>query len=123
MLLAAANAIIVAAVSWLAMKFRQREAKHEEDSRQRKEEYNALKEGMKAILSDRITQSTEYFTTIGGITAQQMRSIDSLYQSYHNLGGDATITALYKKAMALPNITEHDFHMRSRGCIGNNNLD
>ena len=123
MLLAAANAIIVAAVSWLAMKFRQREAKHEEDSRQRKEEYKALKEGMKAILSDRITQSTEYFTTISGITAQQMRSLDALYQSYHNLGGNSTITAIYKKAMALPIITDHEFHMRSRGCGRNDNVN
>lgn len=107
---------MVALVGWMVAKFKAREAKHDEESRRRDAEYKALKDGMRAILSDRISQSTEYFTTIGGITVSQMRNIDSLYSSYKNLNGNGTITALHEKAMALPIITDHEFHMRSRGC-------
>ena len=111
----------MALVGWMVAKFRAREAKHDEESRRRDEEYKALKDGMKAILSDRISQSVEYFTTIGGITVTQMKNIDSLYNSYKNLNGNGTITALHKKAMALPIITDHDFHKRSRGCVRDDN--
>ena len=117
-LLALANAIVVALVGWMVAKFKEREAKHDIESKKRDEEYEGLKCGMRSILADRISQSTEYFTAIGGITISQMKQIENLYTSYHNLNGNGTITALYKKAMALPIITDHEFHKRSRGCVG-----
>ena len=50
-----------------------------------------------------------------------MKQIEQMYVAYHNLGGNGTITALYEKAMALPIITDHEFHMRTRGCSRNDN--
>ena len=112
---------MVALVGWMVAKFREREAKHDKESRKRDEEYSGLKAGVRSILADRISQSTEYFTTIGGIPVSQMRQIEQMYVAYHNLGGNGTITALYEKAMALPIITDHEFHMRTRGCGRNDN--
>ena len=105
----------------MVAKFREREAKHDKESKKRDEEYSGLKVGVRSILADRISQSTEYFTVIGGITVSKMKQIEQMYIAYHNLGGNGTITALYEKAMALPIITDHEFHMRTRGCSRNDN--
>lgn len=108
-------------MGWMVAKFREREAKHDKEYKKRDEEYSGLKAGVRSILADRISQSTEYFTVIGGITVSQMKQIEQMYVAYHNLGGNGTITALYEKAMALPIITDHEFHMRTRGCSRNDN--
>lgn len=96
----------------MATKIKKREERHKSDEEKRDKEYNALKNGISAVLKDRLIQSCNYFNSVRGITTQQMQNIETLYQSYHNLGGNGMITALYTKTMALPVITDEEFRRR-----------
>lgn len=107
-----ANAVIVAIVSYMATKIKKREERHKLDEEKRDKEYNALKDGIRAVLSDRLIQSCNYFNSVSGITTQQMQNITVLYDSYYALNGDGMITSLYHKTMALPVITDEEFRRR-----------
>lgn len=107
-----ANAVIVAIVSWLVAKFKAREAKHEAESLRRDKEYDALKNGLRSLLKDRIVQSCNFISQVGGITITQLQNIEGLESSYELLGGNGAVKALYGITTSLPIITDDEFHIR-----------
>lgn len=64
-------------------------------------EYELLKEGLVAILHDRLYQSGMYFLEKGEITTSQLRNIEHLYKAYHKLGGNGTGTEIYERVQEL----------------------
>lgn len=62
----------------------------------------ALEDGVKALLRDRIIQSCDYYTQKKVISVHGRENIQSMYQAYHALGGNGTITALVKGVDELP---------------------
>lgn len=64
-------------------------------------EYDLLKEGLVAILHDRLYQSGMYFLDQGEITTSQLKNIEHLYKAYHNLGGNGTGTEIYERVLEL----------------------
>lgn len=64
-------------------------------------EYDLLKEGLVAILHDRLYQSGMYFLDKGEITTSQMKNLEHLYTAYHNLGGNGTGTEIYERVQEL----------------------
>lgn len=60
-----------------------------------------LKEGMIAILHDRLYQLCTAFLEKGEITVDELENLEYLYKSYHNLGGNGTGTALFNRCKDL----------------------
>lgn len=70
--------------------------------KEQKDENKAMKDGLKAMLHDRLYQSCNYYIARGWIDTVGLRNIGYLYDSYHALGGNGTGTELYNRAKALP---------------------
>ena len=65
-------------------------------------EYKTIKDGLLAIMHDRLYQACTYYIQQGWIVASGLKNLEYLYQSYHALGGNGTGTELYNRAKALP---------------------
>lgn len=66
------------------------------------DEQGLIKEGMLAILHDRLFQAGRYYTEKGEITFDEIKNIEYLYNSYHALGGNGTGTEIWERIKALP---------------------
>lgn len=66
------------------------------------DERKAIKEGLLAILHDRLYQACQNFMAQGSIDASGLKNVEYLYKSYHALGGNGTGTELYRRVMDLP---------------------
>ena len=69
--------------------------------RERQAEDKAIKEGLVAILHDRIYDKCKRCIAEDVVTIEEMRNIEYLYNAYHALGGNGTGTELYNRAKAL----------------------
>ena len=69
--------------------------------RKRCEEDAALKDGVMAILHDRIYAECTRCITEELITVEAMHNLECLYKAYHALGGNGTGTELYSRAVSL----------------------
>lgn len=65
-------------------------------------EYKTIKDGLLAIMHDRLYQSCTYYIKQGHIDTGGLKNLEYLYKSYHALGGNGTGTELYTRAKALP---------------------
>ena len=70
--------------------------------KEQEEERKAIKEGLLAILHDRLYAECSRCLAQGSIDTDAMRNLEYLYRSYHALGGNGTGTELYNRAKALP---------------------
>lgn len=68
----------------------------------RKLEQDALKEGVLALLHDRLYQGCRYHIKEKEITDAEMKNMEYLYRGYHALGGNGTGTELYERVKDLP---------------------
>ena len=64
--------------------------------------YKAMKEGLLAILHDRIYQACQFYLAQGYVDMVGLKNVEYLYHSYHALGGNGTGTELYNRVKALP---------------------
>ena len=60
-------------------------------------EQEAVKEGMVALLHDRLFQSGMYYLDKGEISVSELQNFDDLYNAYHRLGGNGTGTEIYER--------------------------
>lgn len=65
-------------------------------------EYKTIKDGLLAIMHDRLYQSCTFYIKQGSIDIGGLKNIEYLYKSYHALGGNGTGTDLYNRVKALP---------------------
>jgi len=70
------------------------------------EEQKLIKDGLLAILHDRLYQSCMYFIGRGEITVSALKNLEYLYEGYHTLGGNGTGTELYNTCKTLPKIPD-----------------
>ena len=54
----------------------------------------ATERGIRALLRDRIVQAYYHNTKRGWITLHSLENVEALYQEYHALGGNGTVTKL-----------------------------
>jgi len=69
--------------------------------KKKSKEQDAVKEGVVAILHDRLFQSGMYFINKGEIGLSELRNIERMYEAYHNLGGNGTGTEVYERVREL----------------------
>lgn len=77
-----------------------KERQKEEKARQA--ELETLKEGVLALLHDRLYQGCRYHIHNGEITYDEMKNMEYLYNGYHALGGNGTGTELFDRVKKLP---------------------
>lgn len=65
-------------------------------------EQDKMKEGILAILHDRLYQACRFYLSQGHIDVDSLKNVEYLYNSYHDLGGNGTGTELYNRVKALP---------------------
>lgn len=70
------------------------------------EEQRRIREGLLAILHDRLYQSCIYFIGKGSITVSALKNLEYLYVGYHALGGNGTGTELYETCKKLPKVPD-----------------
>ena len=70
--------------------------------KEQKDENDAVKEGVKSLLHDRLYQACTHYVAQGWIDTESLHNLDYLYNAYHKLGGNGTGTNLYNRAKALP---------------------
>lgn len=66
------------------------------------EEQDAIKLGIQALLRDRIIQAYNHYMDKGYCPIYARDNILKLYEQYHNLGGNGTVTGLMDSLMELP---------------------
>ena len=71
--------------------------------RAKKRENDALKEGVQALLRDRIIQAYNHYSDKGWIPIYAMESIEACYKSYEELGENGVIDNLMRQLRELPN--------------------
>lgn len=76
--------------------------KHEDDKEKERKESEAIKNGIRAVLRDRIVQSYNHFSTKGKIKIEELENISNMYIAYHNLGGNGVVTSIYNKVLEIP---------------------
>ena len=93
-----AEVIFTAFTGFLAGAYRRlsKRIKAQEDERK------AIKDGLLAMLHDRLYQACLHYISLGWIDDDGLKNIEYLYRSYHKLGGNGTGTELYNRAKALP---------------------
>lgn len=83
----------------------------EEEKKKREaesKEQEIIKQGVLAILHDRLYQGCQFFLKRGSISVPDLDNLEYLYNSYHALGGNGTGTELYTRCKALPIIPNSD---------------
>lgn len=66
------------------------------------EEQAYIKEGLMALLHDRLYQACQFHLEHSYITVADLDNLEYLYNGYHELGGNGTGTELYNRCKALP---------------------
>ena len=84
-------ALVIGAITWMAKRLVLR-----------KNEYDVLKEGMLALLHDRLYQACSFFIEKGYCSLEDRENLEYLYEPYKALGGNGTGENLYRKCLELP---------------------
>lgn len=111
--LSVAPAIATAIFGWLFREIKKRdERKAAEDHERAVEERKridtletreeAINEALRALCRDRILQGYRYYRRTSGVTTADLETMTKLYNAYHKLEGNGTVTAVYEKILALP---------------------
>lgn len=66
------------------------------------EEQEAIKLGMQALLRDRIISAYNHYMDKGYCPIYARENVRRLYEQYHNLGGNGTVTHLVQELEDLP---------------------
>lgn len=72
-------------------------------SQREKKAQRALRDGVKALLRDRIIQMFGICKSKGYCSLQEREALESLYQAYHDgLSGNGTVTDVYNAMRSMP---------------------
>ena len=70
--------------------------------KEKSEAQDNLKAACLALLHDRLYQACTVYINAGEIDAAGLKNLEYLYNAYHDLGGNGTGEALFKRCLALP---------------------
>ncbi len=61
-----------------------------------------VRKGLVAMLRSQIVQQYNHYIDLGFCPIYAKENVESLYKQYHALGGNGTMTRLYKELLELP---------------------
>lgn len=76
--------------------------KQKEAERNQRAMQEANNKGTCALLRDRLVQAYYHYFERGWITLHGLESVEKMYEEYHNLGGNGTVTKLMEDLRELP---------------------
>lgn len=90
-------------------KERERQKVAERIEREKREtESLMIRNGITAVLRDRIVQAYTYYESRGFLPLKERENIYLMYTAYHDLGGNGLVTQLYNELQELPHVKEDD---------------
>lgn len=92
---------VTLAVKSLFKQIKKDKKEREEKSQAESAEQTLIKEGVLAILHDRLYQACQYHIAQKWCSVEDMRNIEYLYKGYHALGGNGTCTELFNRVCKL----------------------
>lgn len=92
------QAVVTIIVGYVGLKIKKRE----NDKEKERKESEAIKNGIRAVLRDRILQAYNHFSVKGKIQIEELENISNMYIAYHNLGGNGVVTSIYNKVLEIP---------------------
>lgn len=72
--------------------------------------FEAIGNGVQALLRDRIIQAYNNYQEKGFCPIYARDNVEKMYQEYHALGGNGTITELVERINELPTELKEDHH-------------
>ena len=104
--LSTVSAIITGVIGYFFYRLKKISEAREADEQKRLAEVlereEAINKALRALCRDRISQGYRYYKSKSGVSMQDLETMSKLYDAYHNLGGNGTITAVYEKICELP---------------------
>lgn len=104
--LALVTAVATGFIGFLFHKLKRRYDDREEEEKARAADIlrreKATNEAICALCRDRILQGYRYYRIHGGVSTADLETMTKLFNAYHGLGGNGTISAVYDKICALP---------------------
>lgn len=100
--------ILTAFIKHLSSKLKEEREERKKKSEEESKEQALLKEGVLALLHDRIYQACQYHIQNNYISIQDLNNLEYLYKGYSGLGGNGTGEELYNRCKALQ-IVPNDF--------------
>ena len=74
---------------------------------ERESKNKAIDVAIRSLLRTEIISLCYKAETQGYIALYNLESLTDMYQAYHELGGNGSISEIYQKAMKLPNMSVH----------------
>lgn len=110
------EAIFTAITSGILLSFKKFKAKREKEIKEQNDkddlknkEIQILKLGVQALLRNEIQRSCYECFNKKFCTFEELDNIDNMYQQYHAIGGNGTVTELFKKLKNLEIKKEGEF--------------
>lgn len=104
--LAVVSAVATAAIGYIFHKIKKRDERRDAIEAERDRTIlareQAINQSLRALCRDRILQGYRYYKHHGDISTADLETMTKLYDAYHALGGNGTITAVYDKICVLP---------------------
>ena len=87
---------------WVRKKLEAQKTEQEEQRKAIAAEQEAFRDGLQAILHDRIYQAHRYYTQLGFCPLNDKKNIEYLFRPYAALGGNGTGKQAFEDIMNLP---------------------
>lgn len=71
-------------------------------------DFDIQKKSQQALLRDRILQGARFHRGLKGISVAERDSLELMYEQYHELGGNGTVTSAMEEIRKLPIIYDED---------------
>lgn len=105
LLFAVVPVIATGIIGYFFNKIKKRDETRAEEELQREkavlEREQATNQALRALCRDRIIQGYRYYKRHGGVSTADLETMTKLYNAYHGLGGNGTISAVYEKICEL----------------------
>lgn len=78
-----------------------------EKQRNAEKRQNAIENGLRSLLRDRVVQSCLKYTKQGHVPVEELDNITGMFEAYKDLNGNGAAEAIYKRFLTLPTIDTH----------------
>lgn len=102
LLLSLISAGVIAGFKVMAGRLKKLKADADKQREETERENQATKEGLQALLRDGVINRYDKYMARGYILVRELENVESMYNAYHTLGGNGTITQLMKELRELP---------------------
>ena len=94
------------AIAWLGRKLERKERARDAKEAEQRALQEAMKEGMQAVLRDRMIQMASYCIEQGHTQVYMVENMTHMFSAYRELGGNGAVKYIYEQFLSLPVLQE-----------------